>query len=464
MRLKRLGTFIISTPLYLYASLSWGSISNDLNGFFNRLEPATNISAPHAYAGQQAGYYTGGSLFTRFKTRNTPIVNLQLPQMRAGCGGIDLYTGGFSYINSGQMIALLQNIISNASGYAFELALEHTYPLIGNIAEKMQWLAQNVNQTNLNSCQMAESLVGGTWQTVRQSQQQLCEDIGQNQGYFSDWTAAREACSTGGQFNNMMDAAQTDPRYQNLVIYNRNLVWQILQQHSFLKNDPELAQLFMSLSGTLIIRDYQGNDDPVYTLLEPLASDENLIHALLYGGEAQIYQCENNQICLWPEKRATEITALSSIVGQIHLILQSMVDKIKTDTPLNDQEIALLETSALPLYKILTVESVFYSSVDTIDNLAEVLAVDWVLQYLQEMTTFVQARIQDSQYPSQIIDKLQPFQQMVREQLAGLRTKAYSRLAMKNQVIAQTNTLEQMLVGELSSDLASQLQWSGEMG
>jgi len=463
MRLKRLGTFMIAS-LYLYAQLSWASINNDLNSFFNRLDTSTNISAPNAYAGQQAGYYTGGSLFTRFKTRNTPIAHIQLPQMSAGCGGMDLYTGGFSYINSGQMIALLQNIISNASGYAFELALEHTYPLIGNIAEKMQWLAQNVNQTNLNSCQMAESLVGGAWQTVRQSQQQLCEDVGQNQGYFSDWSAARAACGTGGQFNNMMNAANADPGYQNLVIYNRNLVWQILQQHEFLKNDPELAQLFMSLSGTLIIRDYQSNGDLLFTLLAPSASDETLIHTLLYGGQARIYQCENTQVCLWPEKRTTEIAPLSSIVGQIRLILQSMVDKIKTDVPLNDQEIALLETSALPLYKILTVESVFYQSVEPVDNLAEVLAVDWVLQYLQEITTFVQAQIQGSQYPPQIMHQLQPFQQIVREQLASLRDKAYSRLAMRNQVITQTNTLEQMLVGELSGDLASQLQWSSEMG
>ena len=461
MQVRQLGTFIILC--FIISVPTYADIGSDLNNFFNRLDLSTNVSTPQAYKGQQAGYYTGGSLFTRFKSRNVPVMNMQLPSLRAGCGGIDLYMGGFSYVNSDQMIALLRNIMSNATGYAFQLALEHTYPVIGNIAQKMQWLAQNVNQTNLNSCQMAESLVGGAWQTMRQGQQQVCEDIGQNQGYFADWTAARQACTTGGSITDMLNIARQDPQYQHFVIYNSNLVWQILNRHAFLARDQALAQLFMSLSGTLVIRDYQGKDKPLLTFLPPLASDETLIHALLYGGEANVYQCDNSQQCFWPEAKPTEINTENSIVGQIRKVLQGIVDKIDADTPLNPSEIGLLEASTLPLYKILTVETVFYQSIVEVDSYAEILAIDWVFQYLQEILTFVQAKIQDSQYPPDLIEKLTPFHQIVREQLRSLRLQAYNRLAMRNQFIEQTNTLEKMLVGQLAGDLTSNIQWASEM-
>ena len=43
--------------------------------------------------------YTGGSLMMRAPGRNYPLATVQLPSLRAGCGGIDIYGGAFSFIN-----------------------------------------------------------------------------------------------------------------------------------------------------------------------------------------------------------------------------------------------------------------------------------------------------------------------------------------------------------------------------
>ena len=83
---------------------AFASVNSDLNNFFNDLGFSDNTTAPNAYAGQEAGYYSGGSLFARDSVRDVQIAQVQLPSFRSGCGGIDLFTGGFSFIDSKQLL------------------------------------------------------------------------------------------------------------------------------------------------------------------------------------------------------------------------------------------------------------------------------------------------------------------------------------------------------------------------
>ncbi len=45
------------------------------------------------------------------------LVSMTLPDINAGCGGIDAYLGSFSYINSEQLQRFAKQIMSNAAGY-----------------------------------------------------------------------------------------------------------------------------------------------------------------------------------------------------------------------------------------------------------------------------------------------------------------------------------------------------------
>ncbi|PSW88144.1 conjugal transfer protein TraH, partial [Photobacterium iliopiscarium] len=88
-------------PLLIALTLSTpaiASIDSDLGQFFDGLN--YNTTNPQAYKGQAANYYTGGSAFIRTPVRQAQIANVSLPSINAGCGGIDLFAGGFSYINS----------------------------------------------------------------------------------------------------------------------------------------------------------------------------------------------------------------------------------------------------------------------------------------------------------------------------------------------------------------------------
>ena len=139
---------------------SRASIGSDVQNFFGDINYG-NATAPGVYEGQTAGYFTGGGIYARTPVRNYSLVNIQMPQFRAGCGGIDLFTGGFSFINSQQFVAMLRNIGSNATSLAFMLALQVVSPQIkGVLAEINDW-AQKFNQSQINSCQAAGAALGG---------------------------------------------------------------------------------------------------------------------------------------------------------------------------------------------------------------------------------------------------------------------------------------------------------------
>ncbi|MBL7372719.1 conjugal transfer protein TraH, partial [Escherichia coli] len=89
--------------------------------------------------------------------------NLQLPSARAGCGGIDLFAGSFSFINASEIVAMLKATANNALGFAFKLAIDSVSPEIGKVMDEFSQKAQLLNQMNISSCETAQALVGGIW-------------------------------------------------------------------------------------------------------------------------------------------------------------------------------------------------------------------------------------------------------------------------------------------------------------
>jgi len=72
-----------------------------------------------------------------------------MPHYRSGCGGIDLFLGGFSYINAQAFTQLLRNIGSNAGGYAFNLALATVTPQIKSVLDELSAKVQQMTNQSI---------------------------------------------------------------------------------------------------------------------------------------------------------------------------------------------------------------------------------------------------------------------------------------------------------------------------
>jgi len=200
-------------------------VASEMNAFFNDAGGAANITGPSAFEGQSAGYYSLGNLWTRFPQKSVSPFNLQLPSARAGCGGIDLFSGSFSFINTAEIVAMLKATANNALGFAFKLAIDSISPEIGKVMDEFAQKAQLLNQMNISSCETAQALVGGLWPQMDTTRATICEAVGNSQGIFSDWAAARQNCNNGNRRDSTI-AANSDPAMKDqLVGEPHNYTW-----------------------------------------------------------------------------------------------------------------------------------------------------------------------------------------------------------------------------------------------
>lgn len=100
-----------------------------------------------------------GSVTFRTPVQNVNLVSFDPPRLDAGCGGIDLYGGSFSFINSQQLIQIFRSVAANAAGLAFKAAIKTISPSLDQLITEFQTLLQHMNGLAKNSCMMAHQIV-----------------------------------------------------------------------------------------------------------------------------------------------------------------------------------------------------------------------------------------------------------------------------------------------------------------
>ena len=460
---SNLSAFFLSCLLLGFSPSTEASVSSDLSSFFNSLGYDTNATNPSAYEGQEAGYYTGGSLYARNSVRDYQLVSVQLPSIKAGCGGIDLFTGGFSFINSQQLVDAMENIANNAVSYAVMLGIQTVTPEIADEMQTLQSFANKINQGNINSCQAAASMVGAVWPKTDTSEQAVCQSIGISKGLFSDYTAARMQCGDGGARTSTLASAKSDANYKNMVIQNTNIAWQAIQKNSFLTSDTELSELFMSLSGTIIVKSGSSDNDPSqFALVPSMADNQELINAIMNGGTAPVYKCDTTTDCLNPTLSTVSIAQSDGLINQVSNLVTDMYNHILDDTAITDEEKGLLQSTNIPLYKMLTVEAAYTggSSVLDIQSYSEMIAASILNQYLNENLDIIQKSAGILQYPQQI---LADFNKGLEKARTDVQKQNQSHVAAMNtnlQLIQRTSLMEQQLAGTLSDSLSQTFTWA----
>lgn len=79
-------------------------------------------TSPGYFEGQKRGYYTGGGFSARWNLQNDYIWSVTPPRLKTGCGGIDAFMGGFSFMDPDYLVQKLQRIMSAAPAAAFDVA------------------------------------------------------------------------------------------------------------------------------------------------------------------------------------------------------------------------------------------------------------------------------------------------------------------------------------------------------
>ena len=164
----------LCAAIYLSVSPCYAdNLKQDMRDFFDDLNSSANLTSPQAAKAQSAGVFSLGALTVRSPVRNQQLASLRLPNFEAGCSGIDMFTGSFSYINSDQLAALGQAIASNALNFTFQLAIETISPMTAEVISDLRDLAQKVNSMTINSCEQGGSIGGQYEHMARNSSREV---------------------------------------------------------------------------------------------------------------------------------------------------------------------------------------------------------------------------------------------------------------------------------------------------
>jgi len=325
------------------------------NYMIDTLDQLSNLT-PHAYEGQQRGYFIGGSLSTRIPNDVIQPFSYTPPQFHVGCNGIDIVMGGFSYLNFDYIIRKLQNILQAAPFLAFDIAIQTLCEQCRSAMNAAEHFSQLVNKLNFSSCKSAEALVAAlTPEKIRRkiiakvSAQKQKE--GQEDGFFSALNKAIEdANSSIDYYVQQYQAMVNGVDLNALQPYNPSLL-QNAASATGLGTVGIYLDFMRAVIGDVVAGEPIGGTGN--TLFEPIDvppcyttfDADTIISDFLDGHYKRRHSGSGSQ--------CEEVNMDTPLVQEVEDRLRRIYDTIASDGQLTQEQINLINAASIPVYSFL---------------------------------------------------------------------------------------------------------------
>jgi conjugative transfer pilus assembly protein TraH len=417
--------------------------------------------------GQTMNLYTGGSLFMRMPKRTYQLATVTPPSWNAGCGGIDLFAGGFSFINKEQFVAMLRNIGSNALGYGFKLAIQNLCPTCDNVMQALQATAQAANRLNMDSCEAAKGIVNAavpdTWTRGKQN---AAKNFGVDTNIFENitdaWTNVMNSESRANQTVN--DVANARPETKD-ALPTGNVVWKALKKLDGITDEQRMV--LMSMIGSTIF-----STDATATAPKKLVRKEITVEQLVGARTTAdtitvpIWRCDTTSAdgCLSPTEDEVTTKSFKTMVREK---MEKISDKIANRSAHDDMAatIGFLNATDLPIYKMLAVTTTLNntSMADAlIGRYQDLIAAKYAEVYIQRGVTDLRAAL--AKYAAtadatmaQTINESKPDLEEISRAAKQVLATAYSQTISTYNIAQEVQYMERALNANLSQTLRNSL-------
>lgn len=242
--------FARSVALAVLASMTVPASASQLSSAMDGMFTATTI--PQSFNTPSMTGVAFGSASVRFPTQNFNIIAFEPPRVNAGCSGIDLYMGSFSFINSEQLKAMMRSIAQGAVGYAFKAAIRSMCNMCASVIEDLEAKMQALNALGKNTCALAKMIGEPVGAAMAGKADEAEAMLRVSRQKVDDWMQGS-------------NANQTEGRSDKANKYNGNLVWRALYntgaaeriggygKNAYWGMSGDATDLIISLVGTYIV-------------------------------------------------------------------------------------------------------------------------------------------------------------------------------------------------------------------
>lgn len=434
---------------------------------FDSVNAQGNVSNPAVLQGQTMNLYTGGSLFMRMPKRSYQLATVTPPSWNAGCGGIDLFAGGFSYINKEQFVAMLRNIGSNALGYGFKLAIQNLCPTCDNVMQALQATAQAANRLNMDSCEAAKGVVNAALpDTWTRGKQNAAKNFGVDTNLFENitdaWTSVMNNESRANQTVNA--AASARPEAKD-ALPTGNVVWKALKKLDGISDEQRMV--LMSMIGSTIFSTEVMTSAPK-KLVRKEITVETLVGARTTSETitVPIWRCDTTSEdgCLSPTEDEITTRSFKTMVRQK---MEKISDKLASRSTHDDMASTLgfLNATDLPIYKMLAVTTTLNntSMADAlIGRYQDLIAAKYAEVYIQRGVSDLRAAL--AKYAAtadatmaQTINESKPDLEEISRAAKQVLATAYSQTISTYNIAQEVQYMERALNANLSQTLRNSL-------
>ena len=120
------------------------TISARMENLFRDMGFRSAETAPGVYESQSRGFFVGGSLKGRSQTESIQPLSMKMPDIKAGCGGIDIFGGSFSFVNADQLIDFLKAVGPTKGQFPGQFLLTCFNWQCSKDAAKRKWVTKSI--------------------------------------------------------------------------------------------------------------------------------------------------------------------------------------------------------------------------------------------------------------------------------------------------------------------------------
>ena len=275
---------------------------------------------------------------------------------------------------------------------------------------------------------------------------QVCTDLSTYRGFYSDRIAARHDCP-----NRLAQNLNNLPAQDKKSIpVNKNIAWEATKQHPLLAGDRELAELMMTLTGTIIYR-CPDNNGCIIDVIPADADDDGVITKLLDGGSLRTHRCDTVELCLNPVKYGGEA------------MLRGIVAKIQARQTLNAQEQDFLNMVSLPVYKMASVYTAQQgaAAAGTLAQYSDIIALDLLYTWINRSVSMVEdgARNIVGMDEGQL-NQWRASIDTVRQNIGAKQSLVAERTSSIEAMISRTQQAEQVLTARIGTRIGDAIAFS----
>jgi conjugative transfer pilus assembly protein TraH len=472
---------VVSLSIALILGLPSAGAADWVSDFYSAAGASVNITSPQAVTTQSVVGYSGGGLAWRVPNKGFYPFQITPPSIKAGCGGIDAYLGGFSFPNKDQFVQALKNFGQAAIGYLFQLALRSLAPEIAVTLQEINDIAQKVNQFGMGSCQAAQQTVDAMASWAGWGQTSTAEGA-RHVGEFVDSFAANFGFKAEKSFAETMEEKYRQnygkPRgsvNKDDVVRERwagpfnALRWAM--EHNGLDMTEDEKDLIMSLVGpTLVICEGNTKDGD-----KNLSGDcakaktidfDDLVGLTGYWDPApatfKVLTCDASPECVRPFEKTETHATFSKLVWAV---LMKVRDKVWSREPveLSTQEQVVLKLGSVPIYRVAAMSAGSGVSAIIAEQLLTDMADYAALDAASRMVNYYLAASDKAlstltEIPPDLVFKLEAMQrriQDIRLQMQSTMRQYYANKGNPFEKIEMLDKAERMMYANLNVSLAA---------